>query len=113
MPTVQQNEEQFRAWGLAYVRAQHRVAGLPSHMMNDAARWIATQEEQERQDQLDFEAEQRQLAREQKEIALRTEQIARATEKVARRTLWPAWLAAGAAIIAVIIGVLAWFFPRS
>jgi hypothetical protein len=113
MPSVEENEEKFRGWGLAYVRAQHRVGGLPQHMMNDAARWIATQEERERRDQLDYEAEQRQLAREQKEIALRTEQIARATEQVARRTLLPAWVAAGAAIVAFIIGILAWLFPRA
>jgi len=101
------------------VRVLLHTAALPHFMIHDATQWVARREEEEDRRELDYEEEQRrlalaehQLAIEQKEIALRTEELSRATERVARRTLLPAWIAAAGAIVAVIIGVLAWLFPR-
>jgi len=98
MPSVEENERTFESMGLARVRMLVGTSGLPQHMMSDAIQWVALGEEKERHRRIGFEVEQQQIAREQRKIAL--------------STLRAAWIAAGAAIIAIIVACLAWIFPR-
>ena len=112
MPTVQENEQKFEEMGLGSVRMLISTSGLPQHMMTDAIRWAARRGEEERQRELASKDEQAQLAREQSRLAREQTQLAVEQKQIARRTLSVTWIAAVAAIAALIVACLAWLFPR-
>jgi Flp pilus assembly protein TadB len=112
MPTVQENEQKFEEMGLASVRLLISTSGLPPDMISDAKRWAARREEEERQRELASRNEQAQLAREQSRLAREQTQLAVEQKQIARRTLSVTWIAAAAAVLALIVACLAWLFPR-
>jgi hypothetical protein len=110
MPSVQENEQRFEELGLGQVKILAATGNLPHDMLADAGRWMGRQEEEERQ-RLNEEREQdrEELQKE------RRRQIAATVEMktIAHNTLIAAWVAAGGAIVAVLIGLGAWLFPRT
>jgi hypothetical protein len=100
-PNVRQlaphERKQFEDLGEAFVRQAcngnfypNSMDGSPHPTKVSALIWLA---------ELDEEASKRSEALQASEMAL------------ARSTLKAAWIAAGAAIIAIVVGVLTWLFP--
>jgi peptidoglycan hydrolase CwlO-like protein len=83
-------EDVFDRWGVAETRLRFQQGNLPPLWINNATKWLAAHDEQDR---LLSEASQAEQAR-----------IARSAESAA-------WIAAKAAIIAAVISGLAWIFP--
>jgi len=112
MPSVQENEQKFAEWGLGLVRTWLRSNRMPAHMVTDAVHWVAQREEEEKAQETASREEQSRLAREQSALAQAQTNLAKEQKQIARRTLSVTWLAAGAAVAALIVAFLAWLFPR-
>jgi hypothetical protein len=91
----------------------YNARGFPDHMMADATRWLARADEEERQREIASRDEQSSLTREQSQLARTQTQLAADQKLIARRTLLVTWIAAIAAIAALVVTLLAWLFPRT
>jgi hypothetical protein len=92
MSDMKEIDARLRELGVERARLMASTGTLPHHMHGRALEWIAEHDELQKRERLAAEAEQKQLA---------------------LRTLTMAKVAAWAAVVAVMISVLAWLFPRA
>ena len=113
MSTVQENEQRFEEMGFARVKILVSTSGLPQGMLSDAIQWVARREEEERQREIASEGKAKQIARDALVTARDTLITSRETLIITRGAQRAAWIAAVAAIAAVVVACLAWLFPRT
>jgi hypothetical protein len=86
-----EDRKRLEEMGLAFVRrVMSMPGGLPYPLNNSASKWLAEIDDEARKHTEAHQAEQTRLN---------------------KSTLIAAWIAAGAAIVAVVVGILTWLFP--
>lgn len=112
MPSIEENFKTFEGMGLDRVKFLISTGGLPLQLTNDAIQWAAEKINEERKRDTEAKQQQATMMRAQQQLALEQKQIALDQKAISIKTLKVTWLAAWAAIFAVVVAGLAWIFPH-